>query len=72
MKSEEHNGSFVQCQYCGNIYYYLDQEEIPIDAFIIDSVCPNCGHTRALNCGENKEDIYLYMNETLDPRYYQY
>jgi hypothetical protein len=60
----------VQCQYCGNIYYV--EQEIPIDAFIVDLVCPECGYTRALNCGENKEDIYLYMNENVDYRYYLY
>ena len=70
MKSDEHNGSFVQCQYCGNIYY--TEQEIPIDAFIINLKCPNCGDIRALNCGKNREDIYLYMNEALDPRYYLY
>ena len=70
MRSDEHNGSFVQCQTCGNIYY--TEQEIPIDAFIIDSICSNCGRTRALNCGKNREDIYLYMNEALDPRYYSY
>lgn len=70
MESKEHNGSFVQCQYCGNIYY--TEQEIPIDAFIIDDICPVCGHTRALNCGKNKENVYLYINESLDPRQYLY
>lgn len=65
---QKNNGSFMQCQYCGNIYHV--EQEIPIDAFIIDIVCPECGHTRALNCGENKEDIYIYMNENFDPRCY--
>ena len=64
----KNSGSFMQCQHCGNIYY-VDQE-IPIDAFIIDLVCPKCGHTRALNCGEDRESIYFYMNENFDPRYY--
>ena len=70
MRSDEHNGSFVQCQCCGNIYY--TEREIPIDAFMIYDICPMCGLTKALNCGKNKEDIYLYANESLDPRQYTY
>ena len=70
MRSDEHNGSFVQCQYCGDIYY-IDRD-IPVDAFIVKSICPNCGYKKALNCGKDREDIYLYMNESLDSRYYTY
>lgn len=70
MRSDEHNGSFVQCQYCGNIYY--TEQEISIDAFIINLKCPLCGYKKALNCGTNREDIYLYMNESLDPKQYTY
>lgn len=68
MESKEHNGSFVQCQYCGNIYY--TEQEISSDDFIINVLCPNCGHRRALNCGENREDIYLFYDHTKDPRGY--
>lgn len=70
MEPREHKGSFVQCQYCGNIYY--TEQEIQIDQLMVNIVCPKCGYSRALNCGENKEDIYLYMNESIDPRYYLY
>ena len=70
MDTKEHNGTFVQCQYCGNIYY-LDQK-ISVEELIVDCKCPQCGYTRALNCGEHKEDIYIYANETIDPRYYLY
>lgn len=70
MESKEHNGSFVQCQYCGNIYY--TEQKILSDDLIINVVCPNCGYKRALNCGDKREDIYLYMDATLDPRYYLY
>lgn len=70
MDSKKNSGNYMQCQYCGNIYY-LDQE-VSVDKLIIDSECPKCGYTRALNCGDRKEDIYLYMNESIDPRYYLY
>lgn len=70
MESKVHEGSFVQCQYCGNIYY--TEQEIQIDQLMVDITCPKCGYSRALNCGESKEDIYLYMNGSIDPRYYSY
>lgn len=70
MESKEHNGSFLQCQYCGNIYY--TEQEISVEAFIINCECPNCGDMTALNCGNSREDVYLYMNESLDPYQYIY
>lgn len=60
----------MQCQYCGNIYYL--EQDVSIEELMIDSECPECGYGRALNCGESKDDIYIYMNEALDPRFYQY
>lgn len=70
MESKAHDGNFVQCQYCGNIYY--TEQEIPIDQLMVNIVCPKCKYGRALNCGESKEDIYLYMNESIDPNFYLY
>lgn len=75
MDSKKCNEIFVQCQYCGNIYR-IDQsdfdDEVSIDELMIDAFCPKCGYTRALNCGDSEDDIYLYINESLDPRYYLY
>ncbi len=61
---------YVQCRYCGNIYYL--EQDVSIDEFIIDAECPECGYEKALNCGENRDDIYYYMDTTLDPRFYLY
>ena len=59
--------TWVQCQCCG--YLYQIDMKIKIDKSIINSECAKCGYERALNCGD-KEDIYLYMNENFDRRYY--
>ena len=64
-------GCWIQCQQCGDIYWI--EEEVPIDKLYVASVCPRCGdYGNGLNCGDNKDDLYLYMNENLDPRYYMY
>lgn len=70
MKSKGKQSTFVQCQSCGNIYQIADK--VSIEKSIIQSVCPRCGESIGLNCGDKEEDIYLYMNINLDERYYNY
>lgn len=70
MKSKGKQSTFVQCQSCGNIYQIADK--VSIEKSIIQSVCPRCGENIGLNCGDNEEDIYIYMNTNLDERYYIY
>lgn len=70
MKSKGKQSTFVQCQSCGNIYQTVDK--VSIEKSIIQSVCPRCGENIGLNCGENEEDVYIYMNPNLDERYYIY
>ena len=70
MKSEERQSTFVQCQSCGEIYQIAGN--ISIEKSIIQSMCPRCGEYVGLNCGDNENDIYLYMNPNLDERYYIY
>ena len=70
LKSEEKEYTYVQCQCCGHLY--IVDNKIPITMSIINSICPKCGNNIGLNCGNRKEDIYLYMNENLDWRYYNY
>lgn len=72
MKSEDHNSSFVQCQYCGYVYIIETEEEIPTDALIIEAWCPQCGSYHGLNCGKYENDIYEFMNVNVDERYYRY
>lgn len=62
--------SWIQCQCCGHVYTI--QKEISIDISIIESKCPKCWYKIGLNCGDKKEDLYLFMNENIDPRYYSY
>jgi hypothetical protein len=64
-------GTWIQCQDCGEIFFI--KEIIPIDKLYITSFCPICDdYVKGLNCGYDKSDIYLYMNENVDPRFYQY
>lgn len=62
--------NWVQCTQCGKVY--LINEYVPIDKLYIDAACPRCDNTRALNCGNKKEDIVLYYDPYLDERYYRY
>ena len=65
------SGTWIQCQTCGKVYHI--EEDVPIDKIYITSFCPRCDeYTKGLNCGDSKDDLYLYMNENCDPRYYQY
>lgn len=62
--------TFIQCQTCGRIYRI--PQAIPIEKLYVLTNCPDCGVTTGLNLGDNKEDVYLYMNNNLDSRYYNY
>ena len=65
------SGTWIQCQECGQIYCI--DSSVPIDKLYITSFCPRCGeYTKGLNCGDNKDDVYLYANLNTDPRYYRY
>ena len=60
---------WTQCQRCGNISKTLVHEYDVEDIYIDEYKCPRCGYEVGLNCGENKSDIYLYMNSNVDSRY---
>lgn len=60
---------YTQCQECGHISKVLVHEYNVEDIYIDEYKCPRCGYEVGLNCGENKSDIYLYMNSNVDPRY---
>ena len=60
---------YGQCQNCGNISKTLVHEYSVEDIYIDEYECPRCGYKVGLNCGENKSDIYLYVNPNVDPRY---
>ena len=66
MKNGEQDHTWVQGQYCGKIYTISRQ--ISIDTLFVKSIC-KCGYDKALNLGDNKDDVYLYMNPNVDGRY---
>ena len=63
-------GCWIQCQSCGHIYYI--EENVPIDKLYVTSVCPRCDGDLGLNCGSKKDDVCLFANINVDPRYYEY
>lgn len=71
MSTSKKQGTWIQCQQCGEIHFI--QKLIAIDKLYITSFCPRCNKcTKGLNCGDNIDDIYLFENVNVDPRYYQY
>lgn len=70
MAANEKDYSFVQCRNCGNIYKV--EYKLPVDALIVEMVCPKCEYEWALNCGDDQNELYFYADMTLDSRYYTY
>lgn len=70
MVTDKGKGCWVQCTMCGEIYHIEDV--VPIDKLYITSYCPRCDNTKGLNCGSDKNSIYLYYDNTKDPRWYHY
>ena len=68
MKEGRKQGTWIQCQKCGHIYCI--EARVSTDKLYVLSECPKCGHHKGLNCGDNKDDLYLYYNPVLDERYY--
>ena len=64
------DGNYVQCHNCGRVYYTKDS--FSEEDFIVESKCPTCQDTKGINCGKNKEDIYLFYDNTKDPIFYLY
>ena len=68
MKLDAKESTFIQCQDCGALYEVI--YEISIEKSIVKMECPECGGHIGLNCGNNRDDIALYINSYVDPRYY--
>ena len=65
-------GQWFQCQSCGNLYYTNTRFDIENDLFVTIE-CEHCrDETNHLWVGENSEDLYIYGNLNVDPRYYKY
>ena len=65
---------WVQCQECGKLYKVKTKDtSMSDDDLYIQLCCPKCRDgTRHLLIGENREDVYIYGDITLDERYYKY
>ena len=61
---EKEDCTWVQCRSCGHIYQV--PRKYPSDVLFIESWCPKCECEMALNCGESKDEIYLYMDINLN------
>lgn len=70
MITNKEKKTWIQCTDCGKMYYI--KKNVPIDKLYVVSVCPRCNCEKGLNCGNDEEDVYLYVNVNVDPRYYQY
>ena len=71
MNTGKETGSYVQCQHCGHIYQI--KESMLIDKLYVASVCPRCNeYGKGLNCGDKKEDIFIFYDPYLDERYFKY
>ena len=62
---------YFQCQCCG--FVHQEKMRFNLNDLYIDMMCPKCQEKTAhLWAGENREDRYLYADNTLDPRYFNY
>lgn len=62
--------SFIQCQCCGCLHQVKTKDTSEDDLYI-EEYCPKCrDETRHIWCGENREDVYIYYNVNVDPKYY--
>lgn len=62
--------TYLQCTNCGEVYDVY--EDISIEDLYVQSYCPKCGHTRALNIGNSEDEKYLFYDPCMDDRYYRY
>ena len=62
--------TFVQCCHCGKVYSIelIDN----LEDIYINSYCASCGYHKALNCGEDKNDLYNLYNPLIDDRFFIY
>ena len=67
---ESKDRTFLQCTRCGKVYSV--ENKIDIESLYIESYCRRCGNGKALNLGDNANDIYIYYDNSLDKRYYIY
>lgn len=64
MELEKKDQTWIQCQHCG--YIYAVPYNISVEALFIKVRCPKCYHNKGLNCGDKREDIWMYANPNVD------
>ena len=62
--------TWVQCRNCGHVYDI--NRRVSIEDLFVTAFCPRCNHNKALNCGESLSDVSLYVDRTLDEKYFIY
>lgn len=62
-------GVWLQCQMCGELH--REKINLEDDNIYIQLKCPKCRDgTTQLIIGNDLDDLYLYCNVNVDPRYY--
>ena len=62
--------TYLQCCNCGKVYS-VERKYQESDLYV-HNYCPCCGENKAINLGTERDDIYKYMDTTLDSRYFIY
>lgn len=70
MDVQKRGRNYIQCLNCGNIY--IMERNVPISISIVKCTCPKCNYHKGLNVGDKEEDIVIYMDPSLDERYFIY
>ena len=67
MRADEKEYTWIQCQGCGHIHQIT--KKVSVEELFVEAMCPKCRCSKGLNCGDNINDIYLYMNPNLQKYY---
>ena len=62
--------TYLQCCNCGEVYSV--QCDYNNESLYVYSYCPCCEGIKAINLGMDRDDIYRYIDTTLDKRYFIY
>lgn len=63
--------NYYQCTKCGKIISFKRELELENDIYA-NLYCDKCGRSKALCLGDNKNDLYIYLDNFLDERYFIY
>ena len=63
--------NYYQCTTCGAIISLERELALESDIYA-DLCCDKCRRSKALYLGDKQEDFYIYENNFLDQRYFNY